>query len=322
MKRFYVYIYLDPRKRGHYCYENMCFLYEPIYIGKGEGRRYLAHVGNLHRHVNLFFKNKLLKILGEFSPQDVQTYILIFKGDLDEQEAFDLEKKLIAEVGRADLRKGPLTNLTDGGDGTSAREFSEITKQKISETLTQNHPHLSGPANKNYGQKRSEETRRKISLSKQGENHPNFGKKRPEEVGRRISEAKKGKAAFSGADHPNYGKPRDEETRKKISESLSGRKCPHSEETKRKIKESWILRKQRAAEAGKPLVSEEVRKKISENQNRSEESKKRRSESHTGKKLSEITRKKMSESRKGRKLPKRAEIAGESNQVAHEHSQN
>jgi hypothetical protein len=27
---FYVYVYLDPTKEGHYCYYNVCFLYEPI----------------------------------------------------------------------------------------------------------------------------------------------------------------------------------------------------------------------------------------------------------------------------------------------------
>jgi len=42
-KRFYVYALLDPRKPGKYEYGDICFLYEPFYIGKGTGRRIRNH---------------------------------------------------------------------------------------------------------------------------------------------------------------------------------------------------------------------------------------------------------------------------------------
>jgi hypothetical protein len=43
------------------------------------------------------------------------------------------------------------------------------------------------------GQKHSEDTKRKISEAKSGENNPNYGKKLSEETKRKLSEAKKGK---------------------------------------------------------------------------------------------------------------------------------
>jgi hypothetical protein len=213
-KVFYVYTYFDPRKRGHYCYNDVCFLYEPIYVGKGKNDRCLEHLKYTPTNykINTYFKTKLRKITSEFSKEEMQKYILIFRTCLAEQEAFNLEKQLIKEIGRSNLKLGPLCNLTDGGDGVS--DFSGKIQKKISESLS-------------------------------GQNHPNYGKKL-------------------------------------------------SEETRAKIKEAWVRRKQRAIENGMPLVSEETRQKISENQNRSEESKKRRSESHIGKKLSEETRQKMS----------------------------
>jgi hypothetical protein len=46
---FYVYAILDPRKPGHFRYGHFKFEYEPIYIGKGNGKRSLAHIsGRCH----------------------------------------------------------------------------------------------------------------------------------------------------------------------------------------------------------------------------------------------------------------------------------
>lgn len=36
MEDFYVYVYLDPRKIGIFCYDDLKFGYEPFYIGKGK----------------------------------------------------------------------------------------------------------------------------------------------------------------------------------------------------------------------------------------------------------------------------------------------
>lgn len=60
----------------------------PVYVGKGKGRR--------------AYRNK-----------DVDVEIVRY--NLTEQQAFDLEKALISEYGRADLNEGSLWNLTNGG---------------------------------------------------------------------------------------------------------------------------------------------------------------------------------------------------------------
>jgi len=53
-----VYIYLDPRKPGHFQYsESLIFEYEPFYVGKGKpGREFVLGTRSLH------FKNKVQAI--------------------------------------------------------------------------------------------------------------------------------------------------------------------------------------------------------------------------------------------------------------------
>ena len=84
----------------------------------------------------------------------------------------------------------------------------------------------------NLGKKLSEETKKRISESKKGENHPNYGKHHSEELKRKISKAK-------------LGKEHSEETRKKMSESQKGSKNhffgkEHSEESIKKIKKARL----------------------------------------------------------------------------------
>ena len=136
---------------------------------------------------------------GEIHPPKDKSRILILKKNITEEEAFKHEIYMIAVFGRKDLGTGILYNMTNGGDGAS-------------------------------GAVRSEETRRKISISKSGENNPFYGKSLSEETKRKLSEANRGK------DNPLYGKSHSEETRRKISEGNKGK--THSQETRRKISEA------------------------------------------------------------------------------------
>jgi len=133
----------------------------------------------------------------------------------------------------------------------------------------------SGKNNPNYGRKRSEETKKKISESQKGR------KKHSEETRKKLSEANKGK------NNPNYGKKFSEEHRKKISEALKGKK--RSEETIKRMSE------------------------VQKGRKHSEESKKKMSESQKGRKHSEETRKKMSKAHKARKLKKYIEMKEQAN---------
>jgi hypothetical protein len=124
MNNFYIYIYLDQRKSGRYCYNDVCFLFEPIYVGKGKNKR----IKNINGR-NPFFKNKINKI------KNLELEPIVFKlfENLSEKVSFELEEKLIKEIGRIDLGTGPLLNMTDGGEGTSGHIVSEETKELIAE---------------------------------------------------------------------------------------------------------------------------------------------------------------------------------------------
>jgi len=114
----------------------------------------------------------------------------------------------------------------------------------------------------------SEETKRKMSEAKKGENNPFYDKHPSEEHKHKISETQKGKKL-------------SEEHKYKISESHKGKK--HSENTKRKLSE--LLKGE-----NNPLYGK----------HHSEETKRKMSEAKKGKKLSKETKRKMSKSHKGK----------------------
>ena len=138
-----------------------------------------------------------------FAPPKDKSRIIFLKKNLTEEEAFKHEIYMIDVFGRKDLGTGILHNLTDGGEGIS--NLSDETRKKMSEVKK-------GENNPNYGKIFSEEHRKKLSEARKGENNPNYGKIFSEEHKRKISEA------IKGENHHNYGKTLSEETRRKISE--------------------------------------------------------------------------------------------------------
>lgn len=100
---FYTYMYRDPRPSQNR---------QPKYIGKGTGQRAWEHwkkkvVGNIPfaNFLSLLRRDgydPIIEIVQEYETAD---------------EAFAAEIALIALYGRRDLKKGPLLNRTDGGEG-------------------------------------------------------------------------------------------------------------------------------------------------------------------------------------------------------------
>jgi len=129
--RFYVYALLDPRKPGEYEYGDICFLYEPFYIGKGTGNRITRHLSKNRLKSNTP-KNQKIKKLLSLNLKPVEQIFII---NLQNGEALNMEIQMIKLIGRKDLKKGFLTNTTDGGDGGTGHIVKESTKRKISLSL-------------------------------------------------------------------------------------------------------------------------------------------------------------------------------------------
>ena len=108
-------------------------------------------------------------------------HIVIAKG-LSEEEAKWLEVELIREWDTTNREYG--YNITKGGDSNPMD--NEESRKKLSETRK-------GENNPNYGKTLSEKTKQKMSEATKGENNPMYGKKHTEESKQKMSETKKGK---------------------------------------------------------------------------------------------------------------------------------
>ncbi len=128
----YVYAYLDPRKKGRYIYEglNISFLYEPFYIGKAKNRNRINDHLALARNTNInrYVLNKIRDIV----KTGLEPFRIKVMQELAPQEASTFETKFITKIGRSNLGYGPLTNLTDGGEGTVGWKMPDTVKQKLS----------------------------------------------------------------------------------------------------------------------------------------------------------------------------------------------
>jgi len=127
---------------GTYKYGWYRFEAEPFYVGKGKGingSRHLDHLNEAKTNFttkNQFKLNKIRKIW----KSKLEPIIIKYKEDLLEEQSFKLEVKMIKRIGRSDLKEGPLTNLTDGGEGFSGYKFTEENKKNMS--LAQNRPEV------------------------------------------------------------------------------------------------------------------------------------------------------------------------------------
>lgn len=128
MNIYYVYCYLDPRKPGNYFYENldMCFLYEPFYIGKGKDTRIKAHLYKSNINADTLKTRKIKKIF-ESNQKPISIYL---ETNLTEEIAFEFEREYISKIGRHDLNTGPLSNMNSGGSGTHS-SIVESKRKKV-----------------------------------------------------------------------------------------------------------------------------------------------------------------------------------------------
>lgn len=181
---------------------------EPFYVGKGKDGRAWIEGRNTH------FNNVIAKL----KRNNLEPTVEIVKENISNEEAKELEIFLIAYYGRADLGLGPLTNQTNGGEGTSGRVCSAETRVRLSV---------------NKGKKRSVETRAKISKAMKGKNHPMYGKRKSAEHRAKLAKANKGENSYL------YGKKRSAESRHKQSETWRNKPdlvCPTCDKVYKKQK--------------------------------------------------------------------------------------
>jgi hypothetical protein len=94
----------------------------PFYIGKGCGLR-----SSICKNRNNHWKNIVEKHVYD---------TIILQENLNETDAFYLEKYWIKRIGRNDLNLGPLVNFTDGGEGSSGRSMNENTRKILKNVNT------------------------------------------------------------------------------------------------------------------------------------------------------------------------------------------
>lgn len=139
---------------------------EPFYVGIGNKKNYeRAYQTKLDRRNQIWGKI--------YNKTDIKIEIIL--DNLTKNQASKKEQEFIKLYGRIDLNTGILCNMTDGGDGIWNCIRSEETKEKLRQQKlgnknpmfgkTQNEETCLKRRNSLLGQKRSQEVKKKQSLS-------------------------------------------------------------------------------------------------------------------------------------------------------------
>lgn len=172
---YYVYLYLKPDGT-------------PFYVGKGKGDRWKWHLTEAKKYSSTDTNRLKVNTIRKILKSGQEPIVKFVDSNISEEQAFELEEFLISEIGRIDLGTGTLTNLTNGGEGTSGHSHTEDSKLKISAAIS--------------GKPKPESQRRKLSeLLLTGE-HPVFS-----EEARSKNRGKNHWAyGLTGESNPNYGR--------------------------------------------------------------------------------------------------------------------
>lgn len=208
-ENYYVYVYFDPRKSPP----------EPIYVGKGYGYRYKAHLTQTH---NSLFERKLNKIKNE----NLEPIIEFAIKDITPDVAAEKEVELIKKYGKIIDKTGTLCNYTNGGDGTWGYKHSSETLKLFSEQR-KGKKQTEAQYKANCSRKHSEEAKEKISKANKGQfrltpeqaqklREFNLGKKASEETKALLSKQRKGKKQTEAQYWANCHSPSRERFKKKV----------------------------------------------------------------------------------------------------------
>lgn len=152
------------------------------------GKRYIGKSKrSLSRRQGSFFNRykkctALWNAIEKYGIDNIKQDIL-FENDMSDEDASRLEQICILTFKtNANRFYNPKYgyNLTDGGEGISGWKPTEEQYEKRLEQLHELHQ-------KQIGSKRSEESKRKMSIAKIGENNPNYGKPMDDDRKRKIA---------------------------------------------------------------------------------------------------------------------------------------
>lgn len=220
---YYVYIYLNPLEDYDCEYK-----FKSFYVGKGKNKRYKDHINQ--KFNGSYLKYKELKYLKD---NGIEPKIIIIKDNLSEEESFKLEKETILKYGRINNNTGILTNLTDGGEGSSGRICKESTKSIISsknknkKLWNKGKTHLDDSRIR-YGTsyERNDETIKKCSESAKKRCDDKYVEKfinrmKSDEIVNKRRNSIIERGSLKGKNNPIYGTKRCNETVNKIKSTLS-----------------------------------------------------------------------------------------------------
>ena len=146
-------------ERNWYCY---------LHIRKDTNQVFYVGIG-CQPNFKRTYETKKRSIFWNNIVNKVQYKIFILRENMFKTQASAFEIWMIKKLGRRDLGKGPLVNLTDGGEGVKNKKFTKRHRENLSKALI-------GSKNYWWGKTLSEEHKEKIRNSNKGKmigkNHP------------------------------------------------------------------------------------------------------------------------------------------------------
>jgi len=104
----------------------------PFYIGKGtKDRMYIHYTKAKNKKTKSPVLDKIRKMIKENKKVTYQKLL----STNDEDLAFYYEIKMIKEIGRRDLKTGPLLNLTKGGEGVRGYKYTNKHRKNLSKSI-------------------------------------------------------------------------------------------------------------------------------------------------------------------------------------------
>jgi hypothetical protein len=137
---------------------------------KSDGRIFYIGIGDLKRPYSKKSRNRYWRHIVNKYNYDVK----IIVDNISWERACELEKLMISFYGRLDLGLGTLVNLTDGGEGTISRIYSNETKNKIGSKTKErlNNGWLNPMTGRNHTEKVKEDHSKRMKGRYLGSNNP------------------------------------------------------------------------------------------------------------------------------------------------------